>query len=325
MKAMLCLFLTIAAVTRFSVGQGVYYVKPTPEYPCSQQPCDTLSGYMESNYIFRRDSSRNITMMFLLGVHNVSKSWIITNIHNLTLEGQAGAPSNLSARIKCISQAYFKFTDIHALEINGLSISHCGVTAETTAMVIFAQNLHTLLITNSYFFGNLYGSAIYAIKTKEMVVTNSLFDGNSASNFAGGAITVLVAEKLEISNSTFTNNNCSRNGGAIYLDRILIILITNSNFVNNSAYTVDCKIPTGCSNGGAISVFGYGQDAYFNPAKVTRVVFDGHIVFENNFAQGSGGGCSVAYVTFVHFLGKTVFYNNTAYLAEGEHYVFKMD
>ena len=293
-------------------GQGVYYVKPTTDYPCSQQPCDTLSGYMENSDLFQNNSNSNITMMFLPGTHRVSSSIRITHIHNLTLQGPKGTQSNLSVTIECITQAYFLFSDMHTLEINSLRISKCGAQIGKSAGVIFAQNLQILLLKNLCFLRNLYGSAMHAIKTKKIIISNSLFDQNSASKSSGGAITVIEAGKLEIKRSNFTNNNSSGDGGAINLIKVHLICVTNSKFVNNSACKGNCRAPTAHGYGGGILIFGYTY-----PVKVTTVIFDGLILFENNFAQVGGGGLYVKSNVILQFLGKTDFHNNIAHLAGG--------
>ena len=293
----------------------MYYVKPSTDYPCSQQPCDTLSGYIgENSVVTQRNGSSNITMIFLPGTHTVSRNWIITNVSYLTLHGSTGTQSNFPAQIECITQAYFKFTDIHTLNIDSLSVSHCGVpandTAGTTALVISAQNIQTLLITSSCFLENLYGSAILASETEKVIVGDSLFDRNSASD-SGGAIVILDVVKLEIKNSNFTNNNCREVGGAIHLNTIEKISITNSNFVNNSVCRENCKPPMTFADGGGISIFGCMGDSF-----ITTVIFDGLILFENNFARGNGGGLYASDAT-LSFLGETIFHNNTAHLQSG--------
>ena len=266
---------------------------------------------MENSDLFPNNSNSNITMMFLPGTHRVSSSIRITHIHNLTLQGPKGTQSNLTVTIECIKQAYFLFSDMHTLEINSLRISKCGAQIGKNARVIFAQNLQILLLKNLCFLRNLYGSAMCAIKTKKIIISNSLFDQNSASKSSGGAITIIEAGNLEITSSNFTNNNSSDYGGAIYLIYIHLICVTNSKFVNNSACKDNCKAPKGHGSGGGILIFGYTY-----PAKVTTVIFDGLILFENNFAQGGGGGLYAENVT-LKLLGKTDFHNNIAHLSGG--------
>ena len=322
MEVILFVFLSIAALTQTSMGQGVYYVKPTTDYPCSQQPCDTLSGYMENSDLFQNNSNSNITMMFLPGTHTVQvqrSGWKISNIHSLTLKGPTGTQSNISAHIECTTPADFMFTNISTLEVNSLSFSHCGVPTTTikNVQVIFARNLEILLIRHSRFSKNVHGSAIFVSETKKVIVSDSLFDGNSASKSSGGAIAAFEVVRFEIKNSNFTNNNCRKHGGAIFLNNTQIICIANSTFVNNSAYKVKryCKLnDLDCSNGGAVSIFGNGEDAC--PYPVTTAIFDGLVLFENNFAQRNGGGLYFRDGTLI-FLGVITFHNNTAYLLGG--------
>ena len=106
---MLCLILIIAALAYIRVGQRVYYVKPTLDYPCSQHSCDTLSGYVENIDVLRNDTIR---IIFLPAKHTISRSIGIDNIHSLTLQGPKGTPSNLPAKIECTTQTYFLFRDI---------------------------------------------------------------------------------------------------------------------------------------------------------------------------------------------------------------------
>ena len=298
----LCLFLSTVALTH--MGQGVYYVKPTPEDRCSQQPCDTLSGYVENIDLFRNDSSKNVTMMFLPGTHTISRTWTIMNMCNLSLQGPTGIQSNISARIECTSQTFLRFSEILMIKVESLSISHCYYA-------VLTRNLHTLWITNSNFSEN--AQAIAASRVQQVIVDNSILVRNSYSKYGGGALSLTAIEKVQIQNSIFANNRGSGLGGAIYMYGIHIIYIANCSFVNNLAYKGNCEIPSDCSTGGGISIFGYTGGAYVYPGVYPEVVFDGLILFENNSAQGKGGGLYAQHVTSVSFLGKTHFYNNSAY------------
>ena len=285
-----------------------YYVKPSPEYSCTYNYCDTLSGYITRGEIFQ-NVSENITMEFLPGNHLVSKNLEITGINGLYLNGKAPNTTHL----QCTAQVYFMFTEIITLEINNMTVSYCGgfkigrFPTEFIALVILAEDIHHLFITNSYFSTN-NASAVSTRRISEMVISNCSFDRNLAQSSHGAAMSVLEVSKLQISKCNFTNNH---NMGALYVANSSIVTVSSSNFVNNSAYNLKCHSED-CNYGGAVTVKGHTEDTHLT----TTVNFVENNLFENNIALVSGGGLFVQLLT-LSIGGQTIFRNNTAQFRGG--------
>lgn len=280
-----------------------YYVKPGANYSCAYDHCGTLTWYTEHNEVFQ-NLSGNVTVVFLPGIHQLSKSLEMTGLDTLFLSGKA---SNVSAHIQCTVQAYCKFTNMNVLRINNLAFSYCGGFTNMAIMVILAEDVQKLFISNSHFSQN--NRVISANRTKEVVITNCFFDENGALYSPGGAISVSITTTLEIRKSNFTNNHCSLSGGAIFVTDSLYVTISSSRFVNNSAHTSDCM---DCSSGGAISIFGLTTDTY-----LTTVILDGDNLFENNYALVSGGGLYVQQLLILTICKESVFRHNTAQFRGG--------
>ena len=282
-----------------------YYVKPYPDYSCDYDHCKTLSWYSLHNDVFHNRSG-NITLTFLPGIHSISESLEITRVNVLILIGRSAQTTHL----QCTGQVYFRFTDVFILEINNLTVSNCGhmTASPLEAMVIHARDIHKMLINNLYALANNYTSTISARRVSIMVVSNSSFEGNEALSFQGGALSVIETSNLEIRECIFTNNHYR---GAVFVDDTHNITISNSQFVNNSAFILDCHNDA-CNFGGAISILGLVEETY-----ITRVTLAGNNRFENNVALISGGGLYAERLLALNVSVDTMFCNNTAHFRGG--------
>ena len=288
-----------------SQKMSTFYVKPSPEYICTYHRCNTLSWYIKHGNIFQ-EAHGNITVIFLPGIHYVSESIESTGVRELFLNGDASSNSY----IWCSTQAYFKFMDIETLGINNLTISNCGGfnrasprVQQFTLLVIFAEDILTLFITNSHFSANNYTSTISANRVNEVVIYNCTFDMNDALYSNGGAISVFETSKFELMACNFTNNH----RGAVFVAESHEIILSNCRFVNNTAI---CESED-CNYGGAISIRGLIEEAY-----LTTVILNGSNLFENNIALRSGGGLYVQQV-ILNISGETIFRNNVAHHSGG--------
>ena len=303
------LLIELASFLPWVKSDKMYYVKPSPEYSCTYDNCDTLSGYITRGEIFQ-NVSENITMEFLPGNHLVSKSLEMTGINGLSLNGKAPNTTHL----QCNAQVYFMFTKITTLEINNLTLSYCGgfkighSPTQFITLVILAQDIQQLFITNSYFSANNYSSALSASRIGKMVISNCSFDRNEAQFSHGAAISVIKTSMLQIRECNFTNNHHVH---AVYVDGSSNVILSSSRFVNNSAYDSDCHTDDCNYYGGALSILGLFVDNIY----LTTVHLVGNNLFENNFAF-SGGGLYVQQLT-LKVDGQTTFRNNTAQFRGG--------
>ena len=296
------LILAVALLLHKVKSHKTYYVKPSSDYSCTYHYCDTLSGYIKHSEIFQ-NIDRSITMTFLSRIHRLSENLVFTRLNGLVLNGKVSRNSH----IQCSAQVYLKFTGIDTLEVNNLTISNCGGlnrVSQRAPVVMLAQDIYQLFITNSHFSANNYTSAISASRINEMIISKCSFDRNEALYSNGGAISVFGAAKVEIRECNFTNNHQS---GAVYVTESRKVIISNSRFVNNSA---NCRLEE-CNYGGAISIFGLIDDTY-----LTTVVLDEHNLFEHNIALMSGGGLYAQQLS-LNISGEAIFRNNTAHFNHG--------
>ena len=141
---------------------------------------------------------------------------------------------------------YFDAVDGGSLTIrnNSQFINNTAITAGAISVTNATVN-----IDNSYFSGNKAedGGAMQIREAGDIVISNSTFDNNSATDvdplisggFRGGAIHIVEAGKVEITNSTFYNNSASI-GGALaiaYANSDSDTIVQNSTFYNNNAAT----------------------------------------------------------------------------------------
>jgi CSLREA domain-containing protein len=136
-----------------------------------------------------------------------------------------------------------------------------------------------------------FGGAIYDQGT--MTVSNSTFQGNTATTSDGGAI-YNFSSTLKVTNSTFYDNTSLQSGGgAIY--NYGTTSVTNSTFTGNS-------VPYG--NGGAISDIGGFQLTLNNN------------IFTGNTSAGGGAGIYNAYDTIN--TSDNIYYNNLTGTSEDD-------
>ena len=116
-------------------------------------------------------------------------------------------------------------------------------TPNTTAAYLYICSADMEIGNKVYFVGNTAvsgGGAIYA--KNFLFITNTVFEGNSATGGNGGAINA-AETRLTFENCIFRNNTSSKYGGAIYLTgtnnnpETQEIIAKNCTFDNNSAAT----------------------------------------------------------------------------------------
>ena len=276
-------FILLLLVTALppSTAQNTYYVKPTPDTPCHEDPCHTLSEYVsESEEYF----TSNTTMVFLPGEHVLQQNTTVTNVGRLALLGSSSSsPANVS-RIIC-TDAKLDFTNIGILEITDLDFHSCTIELEASSVVFSKSSFE-----NS---SSSFGGAIYVHSSIITFDGETRFEGNRAAVSGGG----IFAEESNLTfhgNTTFINNLAMEQGGGIHIvNQCYLNISGNASFVNNIA-----------EYGGGVYV-GY-----------STVRFDDDSRFINNSAEWSGGGVYVWNST-VSFGDTSRFIDNSAEFYSG--------
>ena len=153
-----------------------------------------------------------------------------------------------------------------------------GNTSAGNGGAIYAQNKleaqDTQFINNSTTTGT--GGAIHAAKA-ELVLTNTVFDGNTAKTYGGAVCETGVNSKDDVPEITgtdvvFKNNRALATGGAIYMNKEASAYLENADFINNTAQ----------NNGGAV---------YLNAAYLD---INGGTIKQNSSSTNGGALTAVA-------------------------------
>ncbi len=182
---------------------------------------------------------------------------------------------------------------------------------------------NTITINKSSFIGNKSQSSAIMVGTgdlSQMTITDTIFEGNESSSYAGGAISISNATPtLTLSGVTFKGNR-GLGGGALFSrgmvsfnnvkfiensstsDAGAVGVMNNMNFGNNLEFIRN----SADRNGGAVHIY---EDS-MTSSVVPTVSFGLNTLFEGNSSFNSGGAVSIASgnVTFgegTQFIGNT--------------------
>ena len=111
------ILLLLVTVLPFCIAQSTYYVKPTLDTPCHEDPCHTLSVYVsKAKHYF----TSNTTIAFLPDEHTLQESVNVRSIGGLALQRS----SSSLARIVCTNNTFI-FNNLSSIEVTGLSFVSC--------------------------------------------------------------------------------------------------------------------------------------------------------------------------------------------------------
>ena len=288
------ILLLLATALPFCTGQYTYYVKPTPDTPCHEDPCHTLSEYVSESL------TSNTTLVFLPGEHALQENVTVRNLVRFVLQHS----SSSSTRIVC-SNNTFTIENLSSIEITGLSFISCRFHLNNSQAIFrdigfrnsaayfggaLAANHSTIDFAGcNNFEGNwavIAGGAIFAKDSKFTFHGNTSFIDNKAMNDRGGGIYMKEGTVSFDGNNTFVHNSAEGKGGGIYMREGNMSFDGNNTFVHNSAE----------DDGGGVCMW-----------KGTAI-FKGRNSFVHNSAEDEGGGvymwrCSVSFEgnnSFVH-------------------------
>ena len=246
------------------MSSEVYYIAPSPSYPCPTEPCLTLSQFANNSNTYL---NTNTTLIFLLGNHTLEVKLFVANISILYI-----LSDSMSSLITCNHHAMFKFNNIGEVHMRGLTFIGCSgnvvkcvdqfmlqdssligqnknkgtaldlVESNATFVRSFftfnkANKLHNN-VTCSHYKTNTQvttGGAIISTKCNVTII-ECVFEENSAR--VGGAIFSEVYTNITIINSSFDGNNatgCTVGGGVLHAESGTTVMIYGSHFINNRA------------------------------------------------------------------------------------------
>ena len=122
-----------------------YYVTPTPppNPACpSDHPCYTLDQYRQNASQFFTEKG-NLTLIFLDGIHNLSKSLSINNFKYVIITANTNDshnPNHVPAvTIQLAEQSTLTFSNLVRLQVHGVAIESKQLTVTNTATVILRE------------------------------------------------------------------------------------------------------------------------------------------------------------------------------------------
>ena len=251
---------------------NTYYVTPTPDAPCPGEPCHTLSQCAEHDF---KNFSSNTTLVFLPGDHTLNHTisfgltdtlsdWMNTThyhypYHSLTLLGSPSSLPEATSRIICTRSAGFAFSGITELHITALAFISCGHGPAVSIWSVLNASIVNCTFQNNFSWqwqdggnsdegsvisalnstltltgctiqnnGGYYGGALHFVSSI-LTLTRCLFRQNND----GGAV-FAAASILTLTENIFQNNT-AEGGGALFIHKNNILIVTRNTFQNNSA------------------------------------------------------------------------------------------
>ena len=292
-----------------------YYIAPTVDTPCTEQPCLTLSECVQqADQYF----TSNMTLVFLPGNHTLENGLLIANISSLTLIGSPTIQG--TSNIICARPTSFLFLEIREVYISSLGFISCGdgSNAALNFYSIYVANIFNCIFqnnSNTYRYGGNGGAL--NISDSNLTISDCKFMDNSAT--IGGGICIHKSV-VNFINDSFVNNTANHAGGGVGLYNSSI-LFQNTILDNNTAKYGGAMIVslTEITFDGVLQIWKnkaiYGAGIYANSIKAN---VDGNSTFGSNTAS-TAGGAIYAENSCLHFNGTTSFVTNSAVHGGGLH------
>ena len=234
MKSLLprvCILLSVVSVS----PQDIRYVRPNDATSCPSSPCLSIDQYAEDTTRYFTTGS---TFIFLTGNHSVSKTLSITNVHNLTLQGDGHVRSR-TVKVISVNTANMRCQNVTSIMVIGLTFILTSNSFTSTLVSLEFLNSDEVIISKCIFLGGGYKlvSAIYGSHSS-ITVINSLFKGNRG--IFGGAISTSICT-LTLIGSTFTGNIAPEDGSVVDISGGSLLLEGKINrFSNNFGKVIFC-------------------------------------------------------------------------------------
>ena len=293
------------------VTPSVYHVTPSSDSPCPNEPCLTISEFIDQagQYI-----ALNTTLIFLPGTHTVRSGLLVENIDSLTLLGHSSDES--LPLIKCDRPASLGFKYIDELLVRALAFDSCG---DGTYAAFSVKSVSSVEIYYCKFDNSIgSGGAVVVANSNKLLITKTVFENNSA--IIGGGLYVSDSEVNLIENA-FAVNKAELRGAGIILLGCRVNYTGMTTFRNNSVVSTGRQIVTNdrefrenSLSQTRVDLKSTGGAMFINNSDVAIR----NISIENNVAT-YGGGLSVLGST-VSFTGLTDFVNNRAESSGGAVY-----
>lgn len=163
---LILVFVSICSNSCFAIEESaVFYIKPSPNAPCPEVSCLTLSKFIAHTTL-----KLNTTLIFLPGNYSLGTEISVKNLKNLAIVSN-------SCTIICQRDASFKFYNIGCLWIRGLKFVGCG-----NNQALFVKEF---VLDNCIFLGQKESGTALEVNETSLSVVNTSFVFNTVGSFRG--------------------------------------------------------------------------------------------------------------------------------------------
>ena len=214
-------FLLVGAVTAQSKVH--YYITPSPDIPCPNDPCLTLSQFAanSSNY------TGQISLIFLPGNYTLNRELILSGADNFSMESQ----DNETVMIECLSQfEKFIVNRTNFIAIKGLHFIGCG---ENTVSIVEELKLEYTIFQGVE--GEGRGTALVLNEVNFTTIIECLFESNTPGvNSQRHRVGEFIRDQGVLALLRLKQNDLLSLGGALLITSSNVS-VTNTKFVFNEA------------------------------------------------------------------------------------------
>ena len=222
----------MCAGSAYMYSQVHYYIRPSLDVHCPQDPCLTLPQ-LAANFTSYLGNETNISLSFLPGNHGLDRELSLSHANNFSMTRDTGG--NGTVFVECVSQSgRFNISETTFATIRGLHFIGCGgnrvsrveqfivedtifqgVEGRGTALVL--NEVTAANIARSLFRSNTHGSTFEQHdipRPTAQDIVNYVYQNRNSSLAVGGALYTAFSN-VSIASSKFTDNT-AKVGGAMF-------------------------------------------------------------------------------------------------------------
>ena len=325
----LLLFLLMYADSAYS--QMHYYITPSLNVPCPQDPCLTLPQFSAS-YL---GNETNISLSFLPGNHSLDGELSLSRADNFTVAKDIGSNGTVfvecaagqSGRLNISETTFTTIQGLHFIGCGGNRVSQVkqfiiedtifrGVEGRGTALLL--NEVTAVSITKCLFISNLHDSNFEQHKinlvSSSQDKLNYLYLERNSSFAVGGALYAAFSN-VSINSSQFTHNTAEI-GGALFVENSRVY-VAGSEFNENTAsfggamitFKSSVVIDNSTFNKNAAKVSGGVMITYKDSFAISNATF-------TNSSAGVNSGVMETYETLINIIDSS-FSDNTGMESSG--------
>ena len=247
----LLLFLLVYADSAHS--QVHYYITPSLNVPCPQDPCLTLSQFAADSTSYLGNETK-ISLSFLPGNHSLDRELSLSQADNFSMAKDIGGSGTVfvecdsqSGRFNISETTFATVQCLHFIGCGGNRVSQVeqfivedtifqGVEGRGTALVL--NEVSAASIVRSLFHSNTHSSTFenhdISPYASDQDIVNYLYLNRNASLAVGGAL-YTASSNISIVSSQFTHNTAEI-GGALFAHRSSLHVVGSTYSYNRGSF-----------------------------------------------------------------------------------------